>query len=369
MKALVIGGTGPTGPHIIGGLKERGYAVTMLNRGSRNHTGIGPSVERIVGDPHFTDTLEQALAGRSFDLVVATYGRIRLVADVVANKTGRLVSVGGPPSYQGFTDPHALVPTGLPFPVPEDAPRVESAEESLFGYKVRQTEDMLMAHHAGGGLNVSHFRYPTVYGPWQVRPTTIWWIAQRCMDGRTHAVLPEAGLTMLTRGYAQNVAHAVLLAVDQPDASAGQIYNCGDDEQYSLAQWVELVAGEMDSRLETVSVPDAYASTAREMLQFDAPCNHQYLDRSKLQKDLGYRDRVAPREAVAQTVGWLRQNPPEDDAFVARLRDQYALEDQMIEIMARATDELAALDHVRRQYHHAYAHPRERGFARDHLNR
>jgi hypothetical protein len=51
------------------------------------------------------------------------------------------------------------------------------------------------------------------------------------------------------------------------------------------------------------------------------------------------------------------------------LRDQYALEDQMIEIMARATDELAALDHVTRQYHHAYAHPRERGLARDHLNR
>ena len=369
MKALVIGGTGPTGPHIIRGLQARGYAVTMLNRGSRNHTDFGSDVERIVGDPHFTDTLETALAGRTFDLVVATYGRIRMVADVVASKTGRLVSVGGPPSYRGFTDPQATFPTGLPFPVPEQASRVESAAESPFGYKIRQTEDVLMAHHAAGAMNVSHFRYPTVYGPWQVRPTTIWWIAQRCLDGRTHVVLPEAGLTMLTRGYSQNVAHAVLLAVDQPDASAGQIYNCGDDEQFSLAQWVELVAAEMDSRLDIVSVPDAHASTAREMLQFDAPCNHQYLDLGKLQRELGYSDRVAPRDAVAQTVAWLRDNPPEDAAFVERLREQYALEDQMIEIMMRAADALAALDHVSRPYHHAYAHPRERGLARDHLNR
>ena len=72
MKALVIGGTGPTGPHIIEGLIERGYEVSMLNRGSRDSDAIPASVERIVADPHFRETLETALAGRTFDLVVAT---------------------------------------------------------------------------------------------------------------------------------------------------------------------------------------------------------------------------------------------------------------------------------------------------------
>ena len=33
MKALVIGGTGSTGPYIIDGLLNRGYEVTMLHRG------------------------------------------------------------------------------------------------------------------------------------------------------------------------------------------------------------------------------------------------------------------------------------------------------------------------------------------------
>ena len=33
MKALLIGGTGPTGPHIAAGLARRGYEVTILHRG------------------------------------------------------------------------------------------------------------------------------------------------------------------------------------------------------------------------------------------------------------------------------------------------------------------------------------------------
>ena len=34
MKALVVGGTGPTGPFIVNGLIERGYEVTIFHRGT-----------------------------------------------------------------------------------------------------------------------------------------------------------------------------------------------------------------------------------------------------------------------------------------------------------------------------------------------
>ena len=32
--ALVVGGTGPTGPYIVNGLLKRGYEVTVLHRDS-----------------------------------------------------------------------------------------------------------------------------------------------------------------------------------------------------------------------------------------------------------------------------------------------------------------------------------------------
>ncbi len=35
MQVLVIGGTGPTGPHVVNGLIERGFTVTILHTGSK----------------------------------------------------------------------------------------------------------------------------------------------------------------------------------------------------------------------------------------------------------------------------------------------------------------------------------------------
>ena len=60
-----------------------------------------------------------------------------------------------------------------------------------------------------------------------------------------HLVLPDGGLTLVTRGFSENMAHAVLLAVDHPDVAGGRIYNTGDDRQFTLAQWAALVAAEM----------------------------------------------------------------------------------------------------------------------------
>src|SRR5216684_5365425 len=59
-------------------------------------------------------------------------------------------------------------------------------------------------------------------------------------------LLPDGGLSLMTHGYAANLAHAVLLAIDNPTAAAGQIYNCGDEEQLSLRQVCEVICGELN---------------------------------------------------------------------------------------------------------------------------
>ena len=47
MKALVIGGTGPTGPYLVNGLVERGYDVSIMHRGTHDSDLIPASVERL----------------------------------------------------------------------------------------------------------------------------------------------------------------------------------------------------------------------------------------------------------------------------------------------------------------------------------
>ena len=85
----------------------------------------------------------------------------------------------------------------------------------------------------------------------------------------------------MTHGYAGNLAHGVLLAVDHPDAAAGQIYNCGDDRQFSVRQIVEIIADEMNHKLEIVSLPAEAAYPARGV-SLEVTAHHKLLDLHKI---------------------------------------------------------------------------------------
>ena len=95
--ALVVGGTGPSGPFLVNGLQERGYTVAIFHRGTHEIPEIPANVEHIHGDPHFRETFDAALAGRTFDVVIATYGRIRMIAEALVGKVGQFIAIGIPP--------------------------------------------------------------------------------------------------------------------------------------------------------------------------------------------------------------------------------------------------------------------------------
>ena len=241
MKALIVGGTGPSGPFLANGLIERGYKVTIFHRGTHEIPEIVPEVAHIHGDPHFRETIEAGLGDRTFDVVIATYGRIRFVAAALAGKTPCFIAIGGVPSYRGYVETAANFPAGLKVPVPEDAPLVMSEQEQRFSWLIKSTEDAVLNTHPNGVV----YRYPYVYGPYQLVPRE-WCIIRRILDKRRTILLPDGGLSLMTHGYAANLAHAVLLAIDNPTAAAGQIYNCGDEEQLSLRQVCEVICGELN---------------------------------------------------------------------------------------------------------------------------
>ena len=83
-RALIIGGTGPTGPAIVHGLEERGLSVTLFHTG-RHEVDEVAHVEHLHGDPFSAEGVTEALAGRSFDVVVACYGRLRTIAKVLSD--------------------------------------------------------------------------------------------------------------------------------------------------------------------------------------------------------------------------------------------------------------------------------------------
>jgi nucleoside-diphosphate-sugar epimerase len=362
MKALVIGGTGPSGPYIVNGLLARGMEVTILH-GGQHEVEFDQPVEHIHTDPHFEETLAPALAGRSFDIVLATYGRMRIIAQLLKGKTRRFIGAGGSSVYAPPDDPRwgAL---GRPLQVPEDSPRCDDPAGPKFNHLMWVTEEAVMQAHREGHYNATYFRYPLLYGP-HAPGNADWSLVRRVLDGRKQVVI-AANAVMKRRGYAQNVAHALLLAVDQPAASAGQIYNIRDEQQYTQRQYVDFIARHLHHDWEVVEVPPALAQRVYKGGMAGSRENVIEFDIGKIKSQLGYRDVVAPADALAATLDWLVANrPPAGGEIERQLGDPfaYAAEDALI---AACTAGYPAAERVAFpdiQLGHMYRHPKKPGEA------
>ena len=193
MQVLVIGGTGPTGPHVVNGLIAAGCTVTILHTGRHEVDDIPPSVEHIHTNPFDIAAVEEALAGRTFDLVYAMYGRLRDLARFFQGRCGRMLAVGGVPAYRGFALPQGNRPPGMLVPVRENAERAV-ADANVKVARIVQTEDAFFEAHPDGAL----FRYPLIYGPGQINPRE-WLVVRRILDGRRRVIVADGGVI---RGFA-----------------------------------------------------------------------------------------------------------------------------------------------------------------------
>ncbi len=335
MNALVIGGTGPTGPFIVNGLLARGFRVEILHTGNHEVPEIPPEVGHIHVSPHDPAAFAAAIGDRKWDLCIVTYGRLRTVASVMAGRVGRFISIGGGPGYRGYMNPWLHDPEGLPRPLGEDAPMVDDPAQDEKGWRVVCSEEAVFRCHP----QATHFRYPFVYGPYQPAPRE-WPIVRRVLDGRRHIILPDGGLTLDAYGYAENLAHAVLLAVDQPARASGEIFNAADSHALSLRDVVVHAARALDWEFEIVGMPFELAAPARPLLGRPS-ATHRLYDLTKLRSQLGYSDVVAPAEAVARTARWLAAHPPppvNGYSVESVLQDpfDYAAEDLLIERWKRA---------------------------------
>ena len=359
-RALIVGGTGPTGPHIVSGLRQRGYEITILHRGNHELPEL-EEYEHIHVDPHFIETLQDGLTGRTFDLAIATYGRIRHVARALAGKVERFMSVSSNSLYRGYEYPTSENPSTLPIPTNERYPIVYSALEQKFSFLISSTERSVFEFHQ----NATIFRYSSIYGPRQLMPRE-WSVVRRIIDRRPHIVLMDGGLAINSAMYTENAAHAVLLAVDKLDLSAGKAYNLADTTQLTYRDIVEIVSRAMQYDIGVYSFPDI--GDVRK-IAFGGIRRHMYMDTYCIRSQLGYMDVVEPADAVSKTALWLAENPPERGSVQDKSVDlfDYDAEDRLIELCApvyKQLEQIHASGGSRPM--HAYAHPKKPGVVDQH---
>lgn len=371
-SVLVVGGTGPTGPHILEGLLQRGFDVTIFHRGTHEPPDL-PEVRHIHGDPHFRETIADSLGDKTFDVVLAAYGRTKYLAEAFVGRTDHFLAIGGSPRYAGFNEPQLLSPQGPAMPLREDSPSALMLDAAAspaikFAHLIVRTEEAVFESHP----DATFFIYPIVYGPRTVWPWE-WSVIRRVRDGRKHLFIPDEGLALQGRVAARNAAELLLCAIDQPDRAKGQRFNAGDEHQYTVRQWVELLLDALGADPELVSVPSSVVPWVRAMYLPTAGsvANHTLLDTSKARYELGLRDVIGIREAVAEIVEWYEQHPVDEansPAFVDKF--DYALEDKLVslwhdrsaDVYTQARQELPADEHP-------MAHPKSAGVLSDQKGR
>ncbi len=357
---------------VVDGLLKRGYRVTVLNRGV-HPVDFPTEVERIYADPHWGENLTGALEGRNFDLVVALYGRLRLIAEVIKGKTSRLVSVGGAlATYKGWMTITDENPFGImeesPVPVDEDHFLARAPGVDHFSEQVRLSEDLVMEAHRDGYYCATHFRYPIVYGPRSIGCPE-WQIIRRARDKRKQVIVPGGGQALLSRGYCDNVAHGLLLAVDNPATSAGQIYNICDEKPIAVREWIEALSRILNHDFEFVEIPfDLLPAGFR-----NAPTQalfrfHRVMDLAKVKGQLGYRDVIPADEALELTVDWYASHPlPCGGEIEKNAGDpfDYPAEDRFIQIYKDGSEQIrqAFLQSLGTEviWRHPYPHPKRKG--------
>jgi nucleoside-diphosphate-sugar epimerase len=304
MKILILGGTGLTGPFTIRYLVEQGHQVTIFHRG-KHQVDLPRRVDRILGEhsnlDEFINEFKQLAPDVVLDMLAFTRADAETLMRVFKGIAKRVVVPSSIDVYRVFGRLHGTEPGPVePIPLTEDAPLRDKLSIHDEEYEKRWVEQIVMSEP---DLPGTILRYPMIYGPNDGGRTFD--LVKRMMDNRPVILLDERlARWRWSRGYAENVAWATVLAVTHEQAR-NRIYNVAEPEGLSYLEWAQRVTRAQGWTGRIVVLPPG-------RLNDDGNYQHHWVvDTTRIRAELGYMEVVPQEEALRRTVEWQWANPPE----------------------------------------------------------
>jgi nucleoside-diphosphate-sugar epimerase len=339
MRVLVIGGTGFIGPRAVRRLVQGGHEVTVFQRG-RTSAALPPGVREVRGDRNalaeHAATLRALAPEVVLDVVLSSERQARALMDLFRGLAARVVALSSQDVYRACGVLHGLEP-GPPEPVPltEGSPlrtRLNTYPPSSIAVLKRvfawldDEYDKIPVERAIMGdpaLPGTVLRLPMVYGPGDPLHR-LFPIVKRVDDGRPALLLDERMAQWRgTRGFVDNVAAAIVLAVTRTEA-AGRVYNVGDPDSHTEMEWTRAVARAAGFGGDVVALPADL--TPPHLLPPGNTAQHWTTSTQRIRTELGFAEPVAEADAIARTIEWERAHPPQ----VPLAEFDYAAEDAVL---------------------------------------
>ncbi len=355
-RALVTGGAGFIGSHLVDALIARGMRVRILDNldpqihgaGGETPVYLNPQAELIRGDVRDRQLLASALKDTQvvFHLAAAvgvgqsmyeieryvsvnslgTAVLLQLLADghtevrklVVASS----MSIYGEGSYRcpgcGSAEPlprtEARMRESLweplctrcqspltPEPTSEEKPLQPS---SIYAISKKDQEEMALCVGRAYGIPTVALRFFNVYGPRQALSNPYTGAAaifcSRAMNGRPPLVY-EDGLQSRDFVHVSDVVQALLLAMDR-DAADYELFNVGSGRVLTVLEIAELIC-------RRVGPPGLHPQVTQRYRKGDI--RHCFADIGRIGA-LGYHPRVTFEDGIRDLVDWVRRQTAED---------------------------------------------------------
>jgi nucleoside-diphosphate-sugar epimerase len=303
MKALVIGGAGFIGSHLVERLVHDGHAVRALdNLSSGKRENLAPvagAVELVVADVRHPDRLEQEMRGcdvvfHQAAIVSVPYsvehpgetldvnlrGTLNVLQAARAAGVRRVVMASSAAVY-GEDAELPKRETMLPSPI------------SPYGLEKLASEHYLAIWAKLFGIETVALRYFNVFGPRQDPSSpysgVISIFVDRILRGETPAIFGD-GEQFRDFVYVANVVEANILAAIRPQAT-GRVYNIGCGQRTSLNELARIL-GQICGREVKPRHAEPRAGDIRESLA----------DIGRARAELGYEPRIGVEEGLRALV-------------------------------------------------------------------
>jgi nucleoside-diphosphate-sugar epimerase len=315
MRILVIGGTGFIGRPLVRELGRLGHEVAVLTRRGA-HSEL--PTETIAGERRDLNDLRPR-ADVVIDLILSSGAQARGLMDTFRGVAKRVVAASSMDVYRACGILHGSESGPLePVPLTEDSamrtklqtypPESIQALQKIFHWLDDEYDKIPVERAILGDPNLpgTVLRLPMIYGPGdhlrRFHP-----VLKRIDDGRRRILLEEGWAGWRSpRGYVDNVAAAIALAAVSEQAG-GRVYNVAEQPAFTELAWARKIAAATGWDGEFVVLPEDRMPA--HLRQPGNSAQHWEADSSRIRRELGYREPVPLKEAIASTIEWERTNP------------------------------------------------------------
>ena len=335
MKILIIGGTGFIGPYVVKELVKSGHEVAIFSRGYSIDKVAMFNIHTINGDKKDLFHYRDQFINYAPDVVIHMHAYTKYDAEE-AMKTfegvaRRITVLSSMDVYQAYgiligLEDENIVST----PLLEESLSRQKFHPYGGDYEKLLVEDIVMNSVELPGTIL---RLPMVYGPGDPS-NRLYKYAKRIHDGRKYIVLDELFANWRSsRGYVEDVAHAIALAATN-DIASNKIYNVSEPMYITEHQWVNNIAQAMRWMGKIISIPRE--ELPEELIYSSLNLKQNWItDSSKIRSELNYSEQVPSHEAISRTIEWELLNPPKELHSKDYPRFHYEIEDIILSNLKR----------------------------------